>query len=92
MKFIKSSFCENITIEMNVTDEGQLYGSVSVGDVVMMIKDQLGNLAKEFDVTKRMVHLNEGGAIKNAGEYTGNIKLHSEVSCPIKLTVVAVSG
>lgn len=85
-------FCQNIVIEMNVTEEGQLYGSVSMGDVVMMIKDQLGKEHKDFELSKQMVHLNEGAAIKSAGEFSGNLQLHTDVSCPIHLTVVAVTG
>ncbi|MGC6404410.1 MAG: 50S ribosomal protein L9 [Candidatus Comchoanobacterales bacterium] len=86
-----ADFCSNIVIEMNVTEDGQLYGSVGTGDVLMMIKDQLGK-TKDFELNKQMVQVNNGSPIKSEGTFEGVLQLHSGVSCPIILKVEAVAS
>ena len=70
----------DIAIPRRVGDTEQLYGSVTSGDIVDFLK------AKGFDVDKRKLILPE--AIKALGEYTVPLKLHREVTVPLKVRVV----
>jgi large subunit ribosomal protein L9 len=70
----------DIAIARRVGDTEQLYGSVTSGDIVDFLK------TKGFDVDKRKLILPE--AIKTLGEYTVPLKLHREVTVPLKVRVV----
>lgn len=63
-----------------VGDTEQLYGSVTAGDITELLK------AKGFEIDRRKLILPE--AIKMLGEHTVNLKLHREVSVPLKIQVV----
>jgi large subunit ribosomal protein L9 len=58
-----------------------LYGSVTNADIADELK------AKGFEIDRRKVQLDD--PIKKLGEYEIPVKLHREVSVPIKVTVVA---
>ena len=70
----------DIAIARRVGDTEQLYGSVTSSDIVDFLK------ANGFDVDKRKLILPE--AIKTLGEYTVPLKLHREVTVPLKVRVV----
>ncbi|CAA0832616.1 50S ribosomal protein L9- chloroplastic [Striga hermonthica] len=59
----------------------QIFGSVTVQDLVDIIKAQL-----QRDVDKRLVTLPD---IREVGEYVAEIKLHPEVTARVRLTVYA---
>ncbi len=61
-------------------EEDKLFGSVTSADIA-------GELGKQgFEVDKKTILLDE--PIKKVGVYTVDIKLHREVSVPIKVWVV----
>ena len=68
------------TITVQVGDEDKLYGSVTAADIAKELTGQ------GFDVDKKIVLLDE--PIKKVGVYTVEIKLHREVTVPIKVWVV----
>ena len=70
----------DIAIARRVGDTEQLYGSVTAGDIVDFLK------AKGFDVDRRKLILPE--AIKALGEYDVPLKLHRDVTVPLKVKVV----
>lgn len=59
----------------------QIFGSVTVQDLVDIIKAQL-----QRDIDKRIVSLPE---IRETGEYIAEIKLHPEVTAQVRLNVFA---
>jgi large subunit ribosomal protein L9 len=70
----------DIAITRRVGDTDQLYGSVTSADIVDFLK------AKGFEVDRRKLILPE--AIKALGEYDVPLKLHREVTVPLKVKVV----
>ena len=70
----------DITIARRVGDTEQLYGSVTAADITEFLK------AKGFDVDRRKLILPE--AIKAIGEHDVPLKLHREVTVPLKVKVV----
>ena len=73
-----------ISIARRVGDTEQLYGSVTSGDIVEFLKD------KGFEVDKRKLILPE--PIKAIGDYEVPLKLHREVTIPLKVKVVKEGG
>ena len=73
-----------ITIARRVGDTEQLYGSVTSGDIADYLKE------KGFEVDKRKLILPE--AIKAIGDYDVPLKLHREVTIPLKVHVVKEGG
>ncbi len=70
-----------VVIAAQAGDEGQLYGSVGVGDVVEGIKRFTG-----IELTKSQVELEE--PIKAIGLHEIQIKAHPEVEFPLTLDVI----
>jgi large subunit ribosomal protein L9 len=70
----------DISIARRVGDTEQLYGSVTSGDIVDYLK------AKGFEIDRRKLILPE--PIKALGEYAVPLKLHREVTVPLKVQVV----
>ena len=70
----------DISIARRVGDTEQLYGSVTSADIVDYLK------AKGFEVDRRKLILPE--PIKAIGEYDVPLKLHREVTLPLKVKVV----
>ncbi|MCW8901628.1 MAG: 50S ribosomal protein L9 [Gammaproteobacteria bacterium] len=71
----------SITIKANAADEGKLFGSIGVTDIV----DALS--AAGVEVERREVSLPE--AIHHVGEYEVSIQLHSDVTQNIQVIVEA---
>ena len=69
-----------IAIARRVGDTEQLYGSVTGADIVDYLK------TKGFDIDKRKLILPE--PIKALGEFDVPLKLHREVTVPLKVKVV----
>jgi large subunit ribosomal protein L9 len=69
-----------ISIARRVGDTEQLYGSVTASDIAEFLKD------KGFEVDRRKLILPE--PIKALGEHDVPLKLHREVTVPLKVHVV----
>lgn len=69
----------SVTIIRQASDDGKLYGSVSVRDV----SDAL--TAAGIEIERRLIDLNS--AIKSLGVYEAQIHLHPEVPVTLKITV-----
>jgi large subunit ribosomal protein L9 len=69
-----------IAIARRVGDTEQLYGSVTAADIVDFLK------AKGFEVDRRKLILPE--PLKALGEFDVPLKLHREVTVPLKVKVV----
>jgi large subunit ribosomal protein L9 len=70
----------DIAIARRVGDTAQLYGSVTASDIADFLK------AKGFEIDRRKLILPE--PIKAIGEHTVPLKLHREVTIPLKVRVV----
>lgn len=71
-----------VVISAQASDEGKLYGSVSVAE----IKDALA--ARDIEVKKREIIMSEG-PIHSIGSYTVEVMLHSDVLAELKVEVVS---
>lgn len=74
-----------VVITSQAGDEGKLFGSVGPRDIADAINQAAG--AKSTPIEKKEVIMSEG-PIRQTGEYTLTLKLHSEVSVPVKVKVV----
>jgi large subunit ribosomal protein L9 len=74
----------DISISRRVGDTEQLYGSVTAVDIADFLK------GKGFDIDRRKLILPE--PIKAIGEHTVPLKLHREVTVPLKIRVVKEGG
>ena len=74
----------DITITRRVGETDQLYGSVTAVDIADYLKD------KGFEIDRRKLILPE--PIKAIGEHTVPLKLHREVSVPLKVRVAKEGG
>ena len=70
----------DITITRRVGDTEQLYGSVTAADIAEFLK------AKGFEIDRRKLILPE--PIKMIGEHEVPLKLHREVTVPLKVKVL----
>ena len=70
----------DITIARRVGDTEQLYGSVTATDIAEFLK------TKGFEIDRRKLILPE--PIKTIGEHDVPLKLHREVTAPLKVKVV----
>lgn len=70
----------SVKIVRQASEDGKLYGSISVRDVADALKEQ------GYEIERRLIDLNS--VIKNLGAYTATITLHPEVKIPCKLEVV----
>ena len=70
-----------VTIPANAGDEGKLFGSIGTRDIAEAIT-KAGEAVSKSEV--RM----PAGVIRELGEYTLDIQLHSEVMQPVKIAVI----
>jgi len=70
----------DIAIARRVGETEQLYGSVTASDIAEFLK------AKGFEIDRRKLILPE--PIKTVGEHAVPLKLHREVTVPLKVKVV----
>jgi large subunit ribosomal protein L9 len=77
---------ENIALEFErkAGEQGTLFGSITSMDIAEALQ------AKGYEIDRRKIALRQ--PIKETGEYTVNVKLHREVSLPVKVTVTAEGG
>ena len=74
----------DISIARRVGETDQLYGSVTAADITEHLK------AKGFEIDRRKLILPE--PIKAIGEFDVPLKLHREVTVPLKVKVVKEGG
>lgn len=72
-----------ITVEAKAGPEGKLFGSVTAADVVAAVQAQT-----DIEIDRRQVDLE---LIKTTGQHTVTASLHSDVSFPITIDVVATA-
>ncbi len=70
-----------VTIERKLGEGGALYGSVTALDIADFL------ITHKIDIDKRKIQLEE--PIKTIGEFEVPIRLHREVTVPIKVIVTA---
>lgn len=63
-------------------DDARLFGSVTNADIAQALEK------KGYDVDKRRITLSE--AIKRLGEFEASVRLHPEVTAPVKVEVKAL--
>jgi large subunit ribosomal protein L9 len=69
------------TKEIAAKENGELYGSLSVTDIVSFLNEN------EISIQKKSVKL--GNKIKTTGEYTVDIDLHPEVNCSLNIEILS---
>ena len=69
------------TKEIAAKENGELYGSLSVSDIVSFLSEN------NIIIQKKFVKL--GNKIKTIGEYTVNIDLHPEVNCSLNIEILS---
>ena len=69
------------TKEIAAKENGELYGSLSVSDIVNFLSEN------NLNIEKKLVKL--GNKIKTTGEYTINIDLHPEVNCSLDIEILS---
>jgi len=67
--------------EIAAKDNGELYGSLSVSDIVNFFNEN------EISIQKKSVKL--GNKIKTIGEYNVEIDLHPEVDCSLNIEILS---
>ena len=72
LKFIK---------EIAAKENGELYGSLSVSDIV--------NFLSENDIIIQKKSVKLGNKIKTTGEYSVDIDLHPEVNCSLDIEILS---
>jgi len=69
------------TKEIAAKENGELYGSLSVADIVSFLSEN------EISIQKKSVKL--GNKIKTTGEYSVSIDLHPEVNCSLNIEILS---
>ena len=69
------------TKEIAAKDNGELYGSLSVSDIVSFLNDN------SISIQKKSIKL--GNKIKTTGEYSVEIDLHPEVDCSLNIEILS---
>ena len=72
----------SVTITANAGDEGKLFGSVGTREIEEAVNNAGG------EISKSEINMPEG-AIRNIGEYTVEIQLHTDVTQVITIVVEA---
>ena len=67
--------------EIAAKENGELYGSISVSDIVTFLAENNVNIQKKF--------VKLGNKIKTTGEYTVDIDLHPEVNCSLDIEILS---
>lgn len=73
---------KEIIVMAKAGDSGKLFGAITAAEVAEALKEQYG-----YDVDKRKIELKS--SIKQVGEYEATVKLYSNISTNMKLTIKA---
>lgn len=82
MRADKLAEIDSITILANAGDEGKLFGSVGTREIEEAVNNAGG------EISKSEINMPEG-AIRNVGEYSIEIQLHTDVTQSINIVVEA---
>ena len=77
LKINKLKFSKEIAAKEN----GELYGSISVSDIVAFLSENNVKIQKKF--------VKLGNKIKTTGEYSVDIDLHPEVNCSLDIEILS---
>lgn len=69
------------TKQIAAKENGELYGSLNVSDIVGFLSENGLNIQKKF--------VKLGNKIKTTGEYSVDIDLHPEVTCSLKIEILS---
>ena len=69
-----------VTIPIKVGEGGKVFGSISAKEIAEAAREQLG-----FELDKKKLQM--GGPIKELGSVTVTVKLHPQVTAPLKVHV-----
>ena len=69
------------TKEIAAKENGELYGSLSVSDIVSFLSQNNVNIQKKF--------IKLGNKIKTTGEYSVDIDLHPEINCSLDIEILS---
>ncbi len=69
------------TKEIAAKENGELYGSLNVSDIVTFLSEN------DIIIQKKLIKL--GNKIKTTGEYTVNIDLHPEINCSLDIEILS---
>ena len=69
------------TKEIAAKDNGELYGSLTVTDIVTFLSENKVNIQKKF--------VKLGNKIKTTGDYSVDIDLHPEVNCSLDIEILS---
>ena len=69
------------TKEIAAKENGELYGSLSVSDIVTFLSENNVTIQKKF--------VKLGNKIKTTGEYSVDIDLHPEVNCSLDIEILS---
>ncbi len=70
-----------VQITRKASEEGKLFGSVSVHDIEQALQEA------GFDISKNEIHMPEG-PLKEVGDFQLNASFHPEVSCHFIVSVI----
>ncbi|MFT4659198.1 MAG: large subunit ribosomal protein L9 [Ilumatobacter sp.] len=70
-----------ITVTAKASSEGKLFGSITAGDIADAVKEQTS-----VEIDRKNIEVD---GVKSVGSHTATASLHSDVSFPITLEVVA---
>ena len=70
-----------LTKEIAAKENGELYGSLTVSDIVTFLAEN------DLKIQKKFVKL--GNKIKTIGEYSVDIDLHPEVNCSLNIEILS---
>jgi large subunit ribosomal protein L9 len=82
MRADKLAEIDSVTILANAGDEGKLFGSVGAREIEEAVNNAGG------EISKSEINMPEG-AIRNVGEYSVEIQLHTDVTQSINIVVEA---
>jgi len=73
----------SVTIAQKTGEGGRLFGSVTNKEVAIVLLEQEG-----IDIDRKKITIPE--AIKKVGEYSAEIRLHTDVTATLKLNVISL--
>jgi large subunit ribosomal protein L9 len=71
----------SFTVKAKAGNEGRLFGSVTTADIVAALAAQSGVILDRKKVVAQ--------PIRTTGSHTAIVRLHADVECTVKLSVVA---
>lgn len=67
----------------NASDDGRLYGSISVKNIVDRVNEEISKYSIQFSVTSASINIGHG--IKFIGKNTAKVTLYDNVACEVSI-------